>query len=163
MVVEAVEVDDFNKTEQCWLKSNLISAFAMLLYVTKLTPVIIDWPSARLGICCLYLNVYVDSLADKKGSNDNINIPDQLSSPIMPESSPMQLSVRTLVRDIHSENTTNEGRLTEVEPKLWNQNILQRLFTSPETELVEVTKHYSIHVSSIIRQCAASLYCNVFS
>ena len=56
----------------------------------------------------------------------------------MPESCPIQLSVRTLARDIYRENISIEGRRAQVETKLWNQNILQRLFKSQETALVEV-------------------------
>jgi hypothetical protein len=62
----------------------------------------------------------------------------------MPESCPAQLSVRTLARDIYRENITMEGRRAEVETKLLNKNILQKLFRSQETALVEV--NYFIYV-----------------
>ena len=56
----------------------------------------------------------------------------------MPESCPAQLSVRMLARDIYSENVPMEGSKEQMETKMLNQNILQKLFRSQETALVEV-------------------------
>ena len=56
----------------------------------------------------------------------------------MPESCPIELSVRALARDIYREKVPIQGRRAQVETKMWNQNILQKLFRSQETALVEV-------------------------
>ena len=74
--------------------------------------------------------------------SDPLNISDTLGRQSenlrMPESSPIQLSVRTLARDISQKKGGTEGHRSQRENRIWNQNILQRLIRSPETALVEV-------------------------
>ena len=60
----------------------------------------------------------------------------------MPESSPIQQSV-SYRENGKKKDVEMEGRRAQVETKLWNQNLLQRLFTSPETALGEVSFHFN--------------------
>ena len=68
---------------------------------------------------------------------DTERIPElfQIKSPEMPESSPVQLSVRYLTRDIKTEKNKV---VEETKTRSKNTELLQRIFKSQETSILEV-------------------------
>jgi hypothetical protein len=86
----------------------------------------------RSGLC-----TYIIYSPTSRKFLDTVQIPElfQIKSPNMPESSPVQLSVRYLTRDIKS-GKKKVGEDTKTRSK--NTELLQRIFKSQETSILEV-------------------------